>query len=327
MKSWRFVTESVPPALRERAWLQAMDRLCLPVAGLPGVDGLAGEVLCLQSPLGTEVARVTAGPHEFSGTYDAQPAGIWVSILLVGEATLYHEGEHVRLTENDIIYGPTGQPADLRFESDFQQLFIKVPQLLFDSQLVAPGSLHVRHIGEGDGIGRVFLSMLRTLAQFLCQVAAEDLRPVEISLTEFLVSSLALERAGTGARSSHLQRICRTIETMLGNPDLSLEQVAEVEGVSTRYLQKLFAEQGETFRDYRRKRRLERCRADLVSPLYANLSITEICFRWGFNGSAHFSRAFRKAFGHSPRDYRRLARAHSGPGPGPVPKPAEALHP
>ena len=40
-------------------------------------------------------------------------------------------------------------------------------------------------------------------------------------------------------------------------------------------------------------------------PLHDELSISDICFRWGFNGSAHFSRAFRKEYGLSPREYRR----------------------
>jgi AraC-like DNA-binding protein len=39
--------------------------------------------------------------------------------------------------------------------------------------------------------------------------------------------------------------------------------------------------------------------------MFATLSISEICFRWGFNGSAHFSRAFKDRYGVSPRDYRK----------------------
>jgi AraC-like DNA-binding protein len=46
---------------------------------------------------------------------------------------------------------------------------------------------------------------------------------------------------------------------------------------------------------------------DLSSPLCARLSISQICFRWGFNDSAHFSRAFRNQFGLSPREHRRAA--------------------
>jgi len=308
MRAWRFLTESFPRAERQRAWLQAIDRLCLPVAAPPDPDRLSGEILCLKSSLGTEIAVVRSGPHEFSGEYRHQPAAIWLTMLLEGRARLLYGGESIELSPSDIVYGPTGVGAGLSFETTFRQLFIKVPRLLFDSQLVAPTGLQVSRVEPHAGIEHVFLAMLHSLAQSLCRISSDELRPIEISLTEFLITALGLQRAGAGARSTHLQRICQTIETMLGNPDLSLEMVADAEGVSPRYLQKLFTEAGETFRDYRRKRRLERCRADLISPLYAHLSITEICFRWGFNGSAHFSRAFRTAFGISPREYRRSAK-------------------
>ena len=109
----------------------------------------------------------------------------------------------------------------------------------------------------------------------------------------------------TSAKAAHLHRICQTIETLLSDPNLTPGRVAEEHGVSLRYLQKLFTLSGKTFSNYVRTRRLERCRAELVSPLYADLSITEICYRWGFNASAHFSRAFRAHYNISPREYRR----------------------
>ena len=114
---------------------------------------------------------------------------------------------------------------------------------------------------------------------------------------------------GAGAPTAHLQRLCQTIETLLPDPDLSLRRVADEEGVSPRYVQKLFASADETFSHYLRSRRLERCRTDLASPQHARLSISEICFRWGFNGSAHFSRAFRDQYGQSPREFRQGAAA------------------
>ena len=97
------------------------------------------------------------------------------------------------------------------------------------------------------------------------------------------------------------------METLLSDPELSLEQVAAADGISTRSLQKLFASANQSFSTYLRSRRLERCRLDLSSPICASLSISEICFRWGFNGSAHFSRAFKERYGVSPRAYRRAA--------------------
>ena len=140
---------------------------------------------------------------------------------------------------------------------------------------------------------------------------SRQLRPVELALTEFLIASLGGEKTvfglggAAGARASHLHRICQSIETMLSDPALNLSRVAEEHGVSTRYLQKLFTGAGMSFSQYLRTRRLERCRADLISPLHSQLSISAICFRWGFNGSAHFSRVFRNEYGVSPREYRR----------------------
>jgi AraC-like DNA-binding protein len=157
--------------------------------------------------------------------------------------------------------------------------------------------------------------MLRSLAEGLDDITAEQLHPVELALTEFLITcvtntdgtagDISVPGGATSAREAHLHRICQTIETLLSDPNLTPGRVAEEHGVSLRYLQKLFTTSGRTFSHYVRTRRLERCRAELVSPLYANLSITEICYRWGFNASAHFSRAFREHYKISPREYRR----------------------
>src|SRR5262249_35419954 len=51
-------------------------------------------------------------------------------------------------------------------------------------------------------------------------------------------------------------------------------------------------------------RRLERCRLDLGNAAMAHFSVSALCFRWGFNDAANFSRAFSARFGVSPRAYR-----------------------
>jgi AraC-like DNA-binding protein len=56
--------------------------------------------------------------------------------------------------------------------------------------------------------------------------------------------------------------------------------------------------------DWIRKRRLERCREELLDPAYDTLSITQIAFRWGFNDAAHFSKKFREAYSQTPRSVR-----------------------
>lgn len=282
------------------------------MAGLPDKGSFRGTVWCIDSPLGMEFALVDAEPHEICGRYLNQPAAIWLTLLIDGKATLSYDEREIDLVPGDIVYGPTFADATLRFASDFRQLFVNVQRLTLNPRVFAPLSLKLGYLSGRSGINQVLSGMLHSLADVIDEVSSEDLRPVELSLTEFLITALGGEKCVfglggvAGARASRLHRICQGIEAVLGNPGLTLGMVAERERVSTRYLQKLFTEAGNSFSHYLRTRRLDRCRADLISPLHAELSISEICFRWGFNGSAHFSRAFHKEYGMSPRDYRRL---------------------
>ena len=114
----------------------------------------------------------------------------------------------------------------------------------------------------------------------------------------------ATDAGGTATKAAILHRLCQTIERRLDDPDLTPARVAEAEGISERYLQKLFEGTGSSFTHYLRERRLQRTSADLSNPAEAHHSISEIAFRNGFNDSAHFSRAFRHRFGLSPREFR-----------------------
>jgi AraC-like DNA-binding protein len=317
MKAWRFSTGTLPADARRQAWREALKRLRLPLGDPPACEPFYGSVSCLISPLGMDFAVMAASAQDISGRNPNQPAAVWLVVLLEGEATFFDGRDTVPLETGDIIYGPTGMNAALRLSTSFRLLFINAPRVALDHRLIAPLSLRVGRLPGDSGLGHVFSGMLRATADTLDDLTSEQLRPMELALTEFLVASLAAEGTpealggAAAARAAHLHRVCQTIETMLADPDLSLERVAEADGVSSRSLQKLFASAGRSFSAYLRVRRLERCRLDLTSPMFGALSISEISFRWGFNDSAHFSRAFKDRYGCSPRDYRR---AHSGAG-------------
>ena len=309
MKAWSFSTDSHPRAERAQAWREAMGRLGLPVEGLSDAEPASASVVCLTSPLGIEFALVEAGAQAISGRSPGQPAAIWLAVLLSGQASLVTEDLAEELSPGDIAFGPTGEAAALRLETRCRLMFVRAPRVALDHRLIAPFSLRVGRLDAAKGGAHILSALLRATAEGLEDLTVDQLRPVELSLTEFLAICLAERGAsagerGGGASTAHLQRLCQTIETLLPDPDLSLRRVADEEGVSSRYAQKLFASVDETFSHYLRTRRLERCRTDLASPQHARLSISEICFRWGFNGSAHFSRAFRDQYGMSPREFR-----------------------
>ncbi len=297
-----------------------MARLRLPIGRIPETDQFHAQVTCLVSPMGLELALVSSTPLEISGRNTDQPAALWLSALLEGEAWLEAgAGPPAPVAAGDIVFGPTGTAASLRYATRSRQLFVTVPRVALGHRLIAPLPPRIGHIDGGEGLGHVLSGLLRAAADALDDLTADQLRPVELALMEMLVAVLAGEDGAAslggaaGARAAHLHRIRQTIETLLPDPDLTLARVAEADGVSPRYLQKLFASAKESFSHYLLTRRLERCRGDLTSPLCAQLSISQICYRWGFNSSAHFSRAFRDRYGLSPREYRRGGLAETTP--------------
>ncbi len=98
------------------------------------------------------------------------------------------------------------------------------------------------------------------------------------------------------------------LQPRAGGEALDPARIADAHGISVRHVHRLFHESGDTVAAAIRRERLDRCRADLEDPHQRARSITEIALRWGFNDSAHFSRAFRARFGVSPRAVRQARR-------------------
>ena len=155
--------------------------------------------------------------------------------------------------------------------------------------------------------------MLTSVADAIETLELDEIRPVEIALPEFLLTCLFSEAAegplggAASVRAAILHKILQTIEVKLAEPELNLAEVAREHALPVRYVQKLLGGTGQGFSAYVRDRRLDRAKADLASPLHAQMSITDICLRWGFNDIAYFSRSFRERFGASPREHRKSA--------------------
>ena len=100
------------------------------------------------------------------------------------------------------------------------------------------------------------------------------------------------------------ERVKQLIDVEIRNPELSVQLIAQRVGVTTRYLQLLFAREQECVSQYIKRERLLGCLLDLRDSDFDHQSITEIAFSWGFNSAAHFSSSFKKEFGLNARDYR-----------------------
>ncbi|MBM7045513.1 GlxA family transcriptional regulator [Rhizobium lusitanum] len=80
---------------------------------------------------------------------------------------------------------------------------------------------------------------------------------------------------------------------------LNEQQIADLSGLSSRQLQRLFTEQiGEPIMQFYRKMRLEKANELLQQ---STLPITEVAIAAGFSSLSHFSRTFREQFNSTPR--------------------------
>jgi len=311
-KAWKTVADDADPAAREQQWSATLERVYLSMISRPADTPLHGEVSYNRSPQGIEFVRLAGSPQVIIGDYPAQPnqsESLWLALTLEGEATLTIDDQEADLAFGDILYGSTGvNHSALHLSSNFRVLTLEVPHSIFYKRLLNPLSIRAGTLSGQKGIGRLLSDFLFSVSDELEHLTPTSFHPVEMSLSELLIHSLSEQTAINTFRdpghAQHFREICHSIELNLGDPDLNLPKIAALNNASVRYVQKIFKEADLGFNQYLRRRRLELCKRDMSSKLHSALSISEICYRRGFNDLAYFSRAFSAEFGLSPRAYR-----------------------
>lgn len=171
------------------------------------------------------------------------------------------------------------------------------------------------------GAGAVLLSLLRRLVDETHLHGSHDPSGLGTVLRDLTVALLAhrgdVERAvpAESRRRVLLTRIHSFIEGHLDAGSLTPDAVAAAHHISVRHLHRLFQEQGITVGGWIRRRRLERCRHDLLDPRKSGLTLQAIGAHWGFRHAAEFSRHFRAVYGVPPRELRRAGGPPSAAGP------------
>ncbi|MFJ8434970.1 helix-turn-helix domain-containing protein [Kitasatospora sp. NPDC094019] len=179
--------------------------------------------------------------------------------------------------------------------------------------------LLARRIPARRGTGAVLAGFLSVLGEHAAECGPEELARLGTIARDLAAVCLAEHAdaahevdAGVRARAL-LERVKAFIDHNLDDPDLAPAVIAERHHISVRALHLLFQDEDESVSRLIRRRRLERCWADLARPELARHSVRDVAARRGFPNASAFGRAFREEFGLTPRDHRRQSLASVPP--------------
>jgi AraC-like DNA-binding protein len=236
-----------------------------------------------------------------------------ISVQVDGVGIIAQDGREARLQPGDFACYDSTRPYTLNFDARFEQLVLHMPREAMVRRIGRTELWTARRIEAASPVGSLVLPFVRRTASIVADVAPATASRLSETCLSLVTAALGerlggITEGGTSGRTALIFRAKAIIESHLHDHALNTEKVAELVGISPRYLQDLFHADGTTASDWIWKRRLEKSRRDLADPLRGRDSIAQIALACGFADFGHFSRRYKEAFGASPRDDRVLLR-------------------
>lgn len=182
-------------------------------------------------------------------------------------------------------------------------LMTRLPRLEAQPYYHVPGD--AQGIGLLSGYSDLLLSDPRT-AKMLGSRAASHL----YDLAALAVGASTSDEADADRSSigrARLELAKREIVRRRREPDLKVTSIAREQGVTPRYLQRLFEAEGSSFSEFLRDSRLDLAFDMLKDGSHDHAGISTVAYECGFSDLSHFNRSFRKRFERTPSDVRATA--------------------
>jgi len=301
-------TAAVPPAERLAYW----NDVCMGAYGATLTDTDADSfqgVLTTLSADQLQVSSVKSTPAVSRSSAKSTRDETAFSLQLVhrGRCRIRHAGVESIALPGDMIIADRSKRYELTFTEPIQGLVLSPPWSRFAGYADTFESTAGRRIDVASGPGAVLSSFIRSTWDQLVEREGEEWPDsAAATIWDLLEATLRGEhgREITAGRADRLRRNARDlVDSHLRDPGFQSSELAQALGVSTRYLQMVFAEVGTTPSRFLLARRLDAAVARL-RRLDKSCSVTDVALECGFSDLSYFSRVFRSRFGVSARTYR-----------------------
>jgi len=224
-----------------------------------------------------------------------------------GSARMRQGGSEAALQPGDCTLIDSRYPSVFEIGPGFHQYSFHLPVPLVAERFGTRNLPLAPHIRSDRGAGALLSQLLAAAVRNAPTLDGIELTGATLDL---LAAALGV-KAGCGApiqaerRPLGLREITQFVDAHIQSASLSPAAIAAHFNTSVRRLYRLVGAAGWTPASLIWSRRLERAR-ELLAQGECRAPIIDVALTCGFKDGAHFSRAFRKAFGHPPKVARSL---------------------
>ena len=309
----RFRTEDEPAKTRADYWQHVIANTLVPYQIRPAGGSLRSHIH--QAEIGpVTVLGLQATAMQASRTPDLirnSDLGLYKIDLAIGGRGVFEQDDRESVPmPGEFLLMDLSRPSHVAIEPWHQGAIVIFRRALLPVRHNELRKLTAVRFSPRDPYAALVSSLVKELTRNLD--AYESARDARIGTAFLDLLSLAvataLDRVSAVPAESRehamMLRIQAFIDRHLGDPELSPGTIAAAHHISVRTLHKLYQTQHESIAVSIRRRRLERCRQDLLDPALGDRPVSAVGARWGFQDAAAFSRAFRAAYGLPPGEYR-----------------------
>src|ERR1700733_2611623 len=225
-------------------------------------------------------------------------------LLLVycGDVALAQSGRMARLLNGDMIIYDQAKPFTMEFGADTHQIVVTIPRALMTSRVPEVDRFTARRIASASKLGALTATVVRQLVEFEASLDEDVANRLGASALDILATTLEVEFSGDaegkGRNHERLTRVKRYVVANLHDPEMTVDSIAAAQNLAPRTLHRLFSAEATTPIRWLWQQRLSASYKALAEGQIRH--VTDAALTFGFTDLSHFSRAFKKTFGHAP---------------------------